>query len=291
MIFLRRKWAQKPRQWGPPSAVRAAVRDWFDRRGMACPESYIPFWENAAEPSGIIGPHPVRQYGAAKWSGGGLLAETNGTAANDVFSLNFGLDQATDWSLFLRLEKKFARSSISTIFQNTASSYSIDKNVSFRVETDNYLDAKFQQDGGHGIQALDTIANPVGDALTICVSASMDDGGTGFFFANGEYFAGTKVGTGWLNSSQGLSSDILFGAVKSGWYNYYGCDGIYGLFCAVRQALTVDQIAALHADPYGAIQPRSFPLYFFGKSVSTGFVPAWAANATVTIPPIGAGHV
>jgi len=63
------------------------------------------------------------------------------------------------------------------------------------------------------------------------------------------------------------------------------------MICIIPQALAADQIAALYADPYGAIQPRSFPLYFFGKSVSTGFVPAWAANATVTIPPIGAGHV
>lgn len=45
MHFLRRRYNQKPPQWGPISAVAANVADWFNRHGMPVPLMYMPMWE------------------------------------------------------------------------------------------------------------------------------------------------------------------------------------------------------------------------------------------------------
>ena len=49
MYFLRRRYNQKPKQWGPISAVRSAIFDRLERIGIGSQKAIriVPFWEQA----------------------------------------------------------------------------------------------------------------------------------------------------------------------------------------------------------------------------------------------------
>jgi len=81
MIFLARRYKQKPRQWGPASAVSSAVIRNCETLGLPVPRVLFPLWEGQGSSAQGYGARPiVATLSSHAWEDGGVLDLSN-TAA------------------------------------------------------------------------------------------------------------------------------------------------------------------------------------------------------------------
>ena len=280
MIYLSRKYKQKPRQWGPPSAVRAAVRDWFERR-IGIPESdilaAIPLWHPGDQPD-IGGQLGIGVNSGAAFTGDGLYFD--GSAY--VLFPAAGLSHGEDLTAFCVFHPDSTTQNSAVVSQAEARNY-------FRPfwaagvrdlgydRRDNYVWAETNGEVDPAAATFDSAEQSHAwifvDGGYLTVYNRGDEIGSGSIGTQASYYSGGQICVGARRQMDGTTSYRFFGKIKA----------LY-LF---RTALSADQIAALHADPYGALRRRPMPFFSFAASSNTSFNPSWAQNATVTVPYLG----
>lgn len=261
MYFLRQKHNVKPAMWGPPSQVEWAVRDYYENTlGVAAPTVLMPYWEgcgnlcnNYGTGAGFAG-----SIVAADWKNGGAAITDNNPGIQyshcPDFYNNVTYDKASG---IIRLSDVNIGTAqyqypLYNLFQTQFASYMRLYKASATMQTRFYLygSAAFQVDVVASMSASDCLKEN-----TFGFSSSLNDGRG---FLNG------------LLTASDSTVDYNIGGQES-YLSYSQCaSGTLTMRLVILWAgydVPNSAQAILHANPYAAIQPRSFPSYFF---VTTG---------------------
>ena len=257
----------KPRQWGPPSQVQRAVRDYYENTlGVATPVLYMPFWEGAGLFQNLMS---GTKSSSLKYLWGvnqnGITVNTPYNTAYNEYptltgeALRTGLKSNPKGTFFGVCDNTHLSRSTGQLLQNpscwSTAVVSIDANQMKLRYT--HL-GKVDYDTGY-------VSQPTpGDYSVGYVSY----GASTYvrFYHNGSFVEQKNV----TSVNSGTDDIRILGTFSIGIPTCNIAIAFQGT------TLTDAQMALLHATPYAAIQPRSFPSYFF---VTTG-------GAEVTVSPI-----
>lgn len=252
----------KPPMWGPPDAVRYAVRVNAERMGIdpASFKVFLSFWDGVASPSDIFD-NTVNGNGLIPVANGiyisGQQASTTADRIDVVSNPNnfFGTNDTT----FFIYAKKIDDISLNELLGLATQTQkrivlSDDERVNNRCEASTYNGtwSSAQWNSTHmAVNKPDTLA------LTYAASSGLD-----------LYIGGAKqtktsdtIGTTFSTTTE---TRINIGAAKASSSSdaYWGFKGEIYLSFLTTSILSPIQIAQLHATPYALLMPVSRPVYF-----------------------------
>lgn len=278
----------KPLMWGPHSQVEFAVRDYYENiLGVPPPVAYFPFWERAGN---IIHNYGVGYFNPSytsalhTWAGDYVTYPnaTQGILTNKALRVVANADFTV---LATGISAYYAGGSVSAyLFGQSNTGYSITARVVDWSSTwrwgsvSNYVVAgDIEHTPGTG---------PRNYAYCRRNGATNKD----YFL----YHQGEQVGTQ-VNKAAGqlyfsdASSPLGIATVNTS-ADYTGTIGALTFFDNV--GFTLEQAQRAHYEPYAAIQPRSFPRYFFlsvgDTPPTTYFIPKTMTHKF--IPPFIGGN-
>ena len=245
----------KPRQWGPISAVRGAVRDWFERHGMHVPVLYPPLWEGAGNAI-----HDL--------SGHNLVGVGNGTWTPAGYQLT---DSSSQKVTLGKVWRRIAGSTQATVLARIFPTYlSADSNV-IRSNNGNYdflmlqfssdYDIRFYFRNAAGVQTSSDNTAPLNEVSEVV--GRYNDGEIDAFVNGAKGSSRSRTAGALVNT---YDADLTLG-------DDYDATCEYLKLMIFDVALSDDQIALLHDQPYAALQPRSIPFYSIPASAGTTEVP------------------
>jgi hypothetical protein len=267
------KWGtNKPRQWGPLSAVRSAVFRNAESMGID-PASFIgfwPAWEGAGLVKDIISANDMSFFGNAYWENTGartLGGTSDAIYANNNNNMSVG---AGDFSVIVHCN---IHSNSSSTERGIFTKYNIggstipnwvlaifsDYNYRFRIrdEANNSADC-----------ATATSSVVLGDQV-LCGSR---DGSTAkLFYAEDGYTSATNASVGSIDNTSPLSLGRFYTTAST--------DITFHQALYLKEKISRDQYRQLFGSPYILLQPNPTPLIFDWGTAST--VPTLSAPSFV----------
>ena len=269
-IFVRPK--VKPRPWGTPQLVQRAVRDYYEN-DLGVPEPIVL----AVPGSGW----PIKNYGTLQTDvyTSGALIKADGIYVdgiddryyipdNTIFTPSSALTVITAFTLHTQPPSGNEGLVAHSVGQNAAGEVVGQRSWALSVNTSNQVTAALSTNGAYaaGLVATNTSQTvPIGRVSTACLIWSSSSAFS--VFMNYSKAVNATPPASLHNSTY----PIMIGTQ---YYEYGNLQQAAGMICATfysvkifTEQLTDDQYYQEHATPYAAIQPRSFPSYFF---VATG---------------------
>lgn len=284
----------KPRQWGPVEQVQRAVRDYYENTlGVAAPSSMCPFWENSGQlPRPVVGPSFGGVNSFPTWQGN--LFYLNGTTDalyGDVVPKY--INNGASFSILFRW----------TCYGDTTGSGTYDRYLSNTEDNDSFwqiaeannnTEIRFVLQTTTGDQhqyygSPEIQANPtqiVSDVITINMAYAQNNALRARWYRDGrQLITGLFTSTFAMGINHRLEiggrihSGTTFGNYRRLWLDQ---------LAFVQGALTQAQVNVWSDNPYAAIQPRSFPSYFFVSAGGAG-VTVSAVDTTAVAESVTAG--
>jgi len=249
MIFLRtiQSAKQKPRQWGPLSAVQAAIKDNCNRLGFPAPYAAWLFWEDAGETA-----HDYSEYDTHATSTSLLWSGNAG-----YFDSNYSIPLGDPAILDIPNNDGLTIFAIVTIYSfiNVASVLygGADNNDRPGYNLRTILGDELQIVIGNGSERKAAAISPTIDEKTSIVAVV----NSGIELSISSY--NTKTVTSLSGYSEELNGpDKIIGGSNTDVYYHGLIDNLW----VFPKAFTDSQSALFHEQPYALIQPVSRPVYF-----------------------------
>ena len=282
---------QKPRQWGPISAVRSAGQDYYENRlgaDFSKVSTFFPLWERAGIPKCLIQGGEASAF-TGGWVGDGISSTENLTVRSPAFNMyTYGTDPC--YTLVLSgglFYPRYLKESLCDV------SYTWDAE---------YLRGATEHSGAYSVQITNRFSgSPV---YAYCENSTVRYGYTTAL--NQLSIVGKNRDTvelyedAELVDSKNVSNITFVPASSPNWCVLVGASSSsaiqrLGSILFTREALSATQLALLHDAPYAAIQPRVAPVYFFpaggGETITvsaagaiaiSGFNPSISTGTTVS---------
>lgn len=275
----------KPAPWGPVSAVRNAVRSYFeDTVGCIAPVLYLPFWEGAGSILHSVGTFsPEIPSIGGNWEGNGFAY--NGTSDYSDIGETSGIEGATELTIIAGLTIHSYDSDGAFLRKANSSSQAF----SFGQDTSNEIRGFANDATQSELYIRKTTDSPtVFNKFQVYAITWAASPKSMKFYTDGIQSATSVVLNGDPTSIASTSEHLTIAARYNGGSvdKYSDCNmHVLSLF---GEALSHAQIALLHAEPYAAIQPKAFPFYFFfGAAVGGPILGEFSLAATSSLTDLG----
>lgn len=237
---------EKPRQWGPLSAVQSAVRWNAERLGLPAPAAVWPYWERAGQPRNVMYGALDSVSGGPTWTGDGLNTTASawhntGTTINTLAPIGFSLV----------VEMRFNSGNFNA--NNFHFGQYDQTSIAYNCGLYGYDGAELRWYYVNGSHVVVATTGPFEQAdFSVAITW---DGATVRSYLN------TVTGGAAATASHGGAGyNLRFGGSWTNKVDPYLRRFNHAMLFA--QAISATQIAVLHKRPYQLLQPYAPPLYF-----------------------------
>ena len=257
---------QKPRQWGPVSAVRSAVWNYYENKlGVDSPAMVFPFWENAGTIHNISDSSEISLGSGASWVR--QAVKSDGTSNGRCIATNYPTiktssgDGVGDFSVLAVAYVTLYATARKTLICNRIAN----NNKHWEIRLNSAADGNVDYGNIAFLTSDGTMVGVSGEAASL----------EGF-----KTLMGVRLGGGLRVYEDGVQIAVENAYAPRNVYSASQGFAFHGLpdstaipnngsiyyVALFNFALTPNQIAQEYATPYAAIQPRIAPVYFFPAS-------------------------